>query len=152
MNRRARDEGNAIVEFIIMTALLLIPLAYIIQAVFTVQGSAYGVTEATREAARAFVNAESSTDAEAQACIAATIALQNQIKTKFDCGDHLTIDVSCAPGVASCEALAPGNTVRVRIDYSVGLPFLPTSIFGAPLTIGVHSSHVEVVDVFRTAR
>lgn len=152
MTRPVRDDGNAVLEFIVMTAILMIPLAYIVLAVFVVQGSAYGVTEATREAARAFINADSSADAYSQACIAATIALQNQVDTTLDCGDQLAIDVSCAPGVTSCNALDPGNVVRVRIDLSVGLPFLPMSVFGEPITIGLHSSHVEVVDVFRTAR
>jgi Flp pilus assembly protein TadG len=57
------DGGNAVLEFVVLAAFLMVPLIYIIMAVAQVQGSAYGVTEATREAGRAFVGAATSTDA-----------------------------------------------------------------------------------------
>lgn len=144
------EAGNVVIEFIVMTALLLIPLTYIVLAVFRVQGSAYGVTEAAREAGRAFVEADSSTDAFAQACAAATIAMRNQVSGNFDCAAQLKISCVSAPGCA--PTLTPGATIRVEIDLSVGLPMLPTSVFGRPATVGLHSVHDEVVDEFRGAR
>jgi Flp pilus assembly protein TadG len=144
------DAGNVILEFIVLSACLLIPLVYIVIAVLQVQGSAYGITEATREAGRAFVEADTVDDAYLQACTAATVALQNQLATTFDCASQLKIECGSAPGCP--PQLAPGETVRVEIDLAVGLPFLPTSIFGQPVTVPLHALHDEVVDEFRARR
>jgi hypothetical protein len=144
------DEGNAVLEFIVLSAFVMVPLVYIMLAVLQVQGSAYGVTEAAREAGRAFVEADSSDDAFAQACAAATVALRNQVSTTFDCAKQLK--VSCVSGAGCAADLTPGETVRVEIGVDVGLPFLPTAVFGQPVTVSVHGVHDEVVDAFRAAR
>jgi len=145
------DEGNVVLEFIVLTVLFMVPLAYLVLAVFRVQGSAYGITEAAREAGRAFVEANSTNDAYLQACTAATIAMRNQLPGSFDCTTELKI--RCLSDDDSCTAsLTPGETVRVEIDLSVGLPMLPTSVFGRPTAIALHSVHDEVVDEFRSPR
>jgi hypothetical protein len=144
------DAGNAVLEFIVLTAFLMIPLVYIIIAVLQVQGSAYGVTEATREAGRAYVSAKTSADAFPQACAAATVALRNEVATDFDCASELR--VSCVSPTGCSLGLTPGETIRVEIDLNVGLQFLPTSIFGQPLTVRLHAVHDEVVDQYRAQR
>jgi Flp pilus assembly protein TadG len=144
------DDGNAVLEFVVLAAFLMVPLVYIVIAVFQVQGSAYGVTEATREAGRAFVEAPTWSDAYRQACTAATVALQNQVSTPFDCASQLK--VSCLSGAQCAAVLAPGQTIRVQIDLAVDLPFLQASVFGQPLTVSVHAVHDEVVDVYRAGR
>ena len=85
--------GNAVLEFVVLATFLMVPLIYIIIAVAQVQGSAYGATEATREAGRAYVGAATSADASRQACTAATVALRNGVATSFDCASQL--HVSC---------------------------------------------------------
>jgi len=149
-NPASGEAGNAVLEFVVLSAFLLVPLIYLILAALQVQGSAYGATEAAREAGRAFVEADTVSDAYAQACTAATVALHNQVSTSFDCARQLM--VSC-PAPAGCSvSLIPGNTIRVEVDLSVGLPFLPTSVFGQPLTVSVGGVHDEVVDVYRAGR
>jgi hypothetical protein len=148
--RSGDDGGNAILEFVVLSAFLMVPLVYLIIAVLRVQGSAYGVTEAAREAGRAFVEASSSDDGYRQACTAATIALQNQLPGAFDCA---SLKVSCiSDGECATTELVPGETIRVAIDIDVGLPFMPTSVFGQSLTIRLHALHDEVVDSFRSRR
>jgi Flp pilus assembly protein TadG len=144
------DTGNAMLEFVILTAFLMIPLVYVIIAVLQVQGSAYGVTEATREAGRAFVEAKTSGDAFRQACTAATVALRNNAATTFDCASEL--HVSCVSPTPCSADLTPGQTIRVEIDLNVGLQFLPTAVFGQPLTVRLHAVHDEVVDAYRAKR
>lgn len=150
MRRRPVQDGNAIVEFVVLVALLMIPLVYLMLAVFRVQGSAYGVTEAAREAGRAFIGAESSATGYLRACVAAEAALQGQIAdTDFSCARDLRI--SCVS--AGCAAsLQPGETVRVEVALRVALPFLPAQVFGRSAGISVHSVHDEVLDDFRRAR
>ncbi len=149
-NRTSDESGNAVLEFVVLSAFLLVPLIYLILAALQVQGSAYGATEAAREAGRAFVEADTVSDAYAQACAAATVALRNQVSASFDCGRQLA--VSCAAPAGCSVGLIPGNTIRVEVDLSVGLPFLPTSVFGQPLTVSVGGVHDEVVDAFRASR
>jgi Flp pilus assembly protein TadG len=148
--RIGADDGNAVLEFIVLCVFLMVPLVYIMLAVLQVQGSAYGITEATREAGRAFVEADSTADAYLQACTAATVAMSNQLPDTFDCQSELKITCLSDDGCAS--TLSPGDTVRVEIDLAVGLPMLPTSVFGAPTTVALHSVHDEVVDSFRARR
>jgi Flp pilus assembly protein TadG len=144
------DAGNAVLEFVVLAAFLMVPLIYIIIAVAQVQGSAYGATEATREAGRAYVGAATTADASRQACAAATVALRNAVVAPFDCASQL--HVSCVSDTPCSAGLVPGETIRVEIDLAVGLPFLPTSVFGHSLSIAVHAVHDEVVDPYRTKR
>jgi hypothetical protein len=150
VRRDGRDAGNAVLEFVVLAAFLMVPLIYIILAVAQVQGSAYGATEATREAGRAYIGAATSLDASRQACAAATVALRNAVDTPFDCASQL--HVSCVSDTGCAAGLVPGETIRVEIDLTVGLPFLPTSVFGHSLSVPVHAVHDEIVDPYRTTR
>jgi len=142
------EAGNAVLEFVVLAVLLLVPLVYLMLAVLRVQGTAYGIAEATREAGRAFVSADASSDPYAQACTAATIAMRNQVTDTFDCRSRLSI--SC---VGACSPTpAPGDTIRVEIDLPVALPMLPASVFGNSTAISLKSVHDEVVDEFRARR
>lgn len=51
-----------------------------------------------------------------------------------------------------CARAHPGETIRVEINLNVGLQFLPTSVFGQPLTVRLHAVHDEVVDQYRAQR
>jgi hypothetical protein len=144
------DAGNAVLEFVVLAAFLMVPLIYIIVAVAAVQGSAYGATEATREAGRAYVGAATSFDASRQACTAAIVALRNAVDAPFDCATQL--HVSCVSDTGCSAGLVPGETIRVEIDLTVGLPFLPTSVFGHSLSVPVHAVHDEIVDPYRASR
>jgi Flp pilus assembly protein TadG len=149
--RSVRDDaGNAVLEFVVLAAFLMVPLIYIIIAVAQVQGSAYGVTEAAREAGRAFVGAATTADAPRQACTAATLAMRNEVATPFDCASQL--HVSCVSDAGCSVGLVPGETIRVEIDLTVALPFLPASVFGHSLGVPVHAVHDEIVDPYRTTR
>jgi hypothetical protein len=144
------EDGNAILEFVLLTALFLIPLTYLMLAVFAVQGAAYGVTEAARESGHAFVQADSLDAARAQSCAAAGIALADQGADFTDCASQLQI--SCVSDEPCATQLTPGTMIRAHLERTVALPFLPSSIFGIPLTITVSATHDEVVDQYRAAR
>lgn len=144
------DAGNAVLEFVVLAAFLMVPLIYIIIAVAQVQGSAYGATEATREAGRAYIGADTSVDGFRQACTAATVALRNAVDTPFDCASQL--HVTCVSDSGCSAGLVPGETIRVEIDLAVGLPFLPKAVFGHSLSVPVHAAHDEIVDPYRTTR
>lgn len=143
----ARDQdGSAMVEFTVLAVLLMVPLAYLVLAVFTVQRAAYAVTTAAREAGRAYASAETEDDAAARARIAAGVALRDHGLRL----DDVDLSVGCADSGA---CLGPGDRIAVRVDTDVPLPFLPRWLDGrAPASVGVDARHLEIVDEFKGQR
>jgi Flp pilus assembly protein TadG len=144
---RARsDAGTAVVEFVTLAVLLMVPLAYVVLTVFEVQRAAYAATAATREAGRAYTTAADSDDAGRRAQTAAAIALA-------DHGLELApgqLTITCGDGRA---CLSPGARVQVHLDTEVSLPLLPRIFAGrSPASIDIQATHVEVVDEFRGTR
>ena len=140
---RPRDEGSAIVEFCYLAVLLMVPLVYVVLVVFDVQRAGYAITQATREAARAFVTTEQRADAEERAYAAADLALRDH-GLRLTPGE-LRIDCQLSP------CLRQGSRVSVRIDTAVPLTFMPAIFDGvAPASIAIHGAHEELVDVYRT--
>lgn len=135
------DSGNALVEFSWLGILLLVPVGYLVVSVFQVQRAAFGVTQATREAGRAFVAAGEGGASDDAAFAAAELALRDQgLELK---SGQLQITCSATP------CLTAGASIEFRIDTRVGLPFIPR-VFGAvPASIAIHGRHDEVVDCFR---
>jgi Flp pilus assembly protein TadG len=136
------DDGNAIVEFVYLAVLLMVPLVYVLLTVFRVQGAAYAVSSAAREAGRVYATSDSVESAGERAFVAASIVMRDS-------------NLSLAPRdlrirCSSDPCLAPGSRVEVDIAYDVSLPLLPR-LFNdrAPATVRVSSHHLEVVDRFR---
>jgi Flp pilus assembly protein TadG len=134
------EAGNAIIEFVFLAVLLMVPLVYLLLAVLRVQGAAYAVSSAAREAGRVYVTSDAGDDADARAFSAANMVMA-------DSGLELSpgqLHIDCR------DCLRPGATVPVTVDYDVGLPFLPKFFSRDSLaTVHVSSSHLEVVDRFR---
>jgi len=137
------DDGNALVEFVYLAVLLLIPLVYVMITVFLVQRAAFGTTEAARQAGRAYARADTITQAQARGTAAAGLAMRDQgvsapPNTRFDC-------------VGGC--LAPGSRVRVTVSSFVRLPVLGR-VFGDQQRGGirVQATHTEYVDRFASSR
>jgi len=146
VNRRldTDDPGNAMIEFVFLAVLLMIPLVYVLLAVFHVQRAAFAVNAATREAGRAFATADTDDVGYARAYAAAAVAL----------ADHGMTLESGQPGIdcTSRPCLTPGGKIYVTLDAEVPLPFLPRVLGGrAPASIGIHARHVAHVDSYRGA-
>ena len=142
MRGRLRDDaGNALVEFTVLALLLMVPLVYVLLSAFQVQRAAFGVTEAARQAGRAFARAESVEAGTARAQAATRLALADQ-----GIGDAPPPVLECPGGAC----LAPGSTVRVTVSYVVDLPVLSLLTPGpGGVGIPVSATHVAVVDTFQ---
>ena len=137
------DAGTALVEFTYLAVLLMVPLVYVMTSAFQVQKAAFGVTEAARQAGRAYARSDSTADGSARAAAASALALADQ-----GIEGAPPPSISCPDG--SC--LAPGSTVRVQVSYTVRLPVV--SLFfprGSAPGIPVRATHTEVVDTFQQA-
>ena len=144
MTGRPDDEGSATVEFALFSMLLLVPFTYVLLTVFAVQRAAYGVTEAAREAARAFVTSPSGGQAQQRMNAAVALALRDQGLPPQGLG--ITVTCSADP------CLTPGATVTVRINDQVPLPWVPALLGRPAATVAVSAVEVQTVDVFRSAR
>jgi hypothetical protein len=133
------DHGNAVIEFIGMAVLLLIPLVYLMLTFFTIQGAAFAAEGAAREAGRILSTGGESRTAE----LAAGLAFED-----FDLGldSPPALDVECEANPCS----TPGARVHVTVSTRVTLPLINT---GLAHTVGavvpIEGRAVVVVDRFR---
>jgi Flp pilus assembly protein TadG len=142
-----RDErGTAIVEFVWLAILLLVPLLYIVLAVFDTQRASYAVSAAARSASRAFVTAPDQATAYARAEAAARLAFGDQ---GIDTADF-TLRISCDPDPQHC--LTPGSVVAAEVRSAADLPLMPAVLGGDTPRIAVEAVHRSPYGTFREAR
>ncbi|WP_235737764.1 hypothetical protein [Nocardioides alcanivorans] len=105
------EAGNAVVEFIWLGILLMVPLVYILIAVFDVQRGAFGVSAAARAAGRAYTLADSVGEAERRAREAARVALADQ-----GLDEPFSLHIECAPEPCLSPVRSPrcGSARRSR--------------------------------------
>ena len=138
MRRPAGDGGNAVVEFSVLAVLLMVPLVSVLLSVFEVQRASFGVTEAARQAGRAYATADDPAQGRARATAAAGLAMRDQ---GLDCD-------GCLTGLTG--SLEPDAQVTARVEHFVRLPLLGEVLGGDRGGIPVDATHVEVVDRFRS--
>jgi hypothetical protein len=145
MRRAGGDAGSAVVEFVSLSLLLLLPLVYLVLCLGRVQAASYAVDGAARQAARAYVTASQEQDAERRAAVAVRLGLLDQ---GFDVDPARALTVTC-PGV---QCLRPGERVSVRVRIDVVLPGVPRFVDRVvPARVGVSAHQLAVVDSFRVA-
>lgn len=140
------EEGSALIEFVGVALLLLLPLLYLLLSVFSVQRAAFAVTQAAREAGRAYATAPSTSVARDRAGYAAQLALTSQ-------GVRAAVAVHYAPAGSRCSSggnderaasLVPGARFVVCVRTEAELPL------GGVIT--VNGQYGVSVDTFRTER
>jgi Flp pilus assembly protein TadG len=142
MSKRLRcDDGSAIVEFVWLAILLMIPLVYVVLSALSVQRASFAATSAVRDAARAYATAGSDGEGEARAEQAVALAMHDQ-----------GVDWTPAGRVIACGecAFEPGSTFTVDIHTTVKLPFVPVWLCGERCIAGIPVSahHRERIDCF----
>jgi hypothetical protein len=143
MSRRAAagDAGNAVVEFVWLAVLLMVPLVYVVLAAVAVQRTAFAETAAAREAARAYATAASDAEGEQRAELAVAMAMRDQ-------------GVAWEPDgrVVQCGqcTFAPGSAFSVDLGTVVRLPFVPDWLCGERCLAGIPVSahHSGRIDCF----
>lgn len=143
------DEGSATVEFVGMSIVLIVPLVYLVLAVFAVQSAAFAAEAAARDAARGAVmagitsleggdtRAQAWSEAVQRATAAGQLALEG-----FSGAQDADLAIACAG-----ECLAAGSSVEVTATVSVRLPGVPGGALGvdaATITVtGAASAPVD---------
>ena len=146
MNPRRSEAGTALVEVTWLSILFLVPLLYVVLAVFEVQRAAFAVNAATRAAGRAYTLAPSEAQAPARAHAAAQVALADQ---GLGMGAAV-LDTTCRPDPRDC--LSPGSVIRVRMTYQVALPLMPDALGGDTPSVRVVADQTVPYGTFRENR
>jgi hypothetical protein len=134
MTRRPQDDdGSAIVEFLGVALLLLVPVVYLVLVLGQLQAAAFATEGAARQAARAMVIADDEASAMERATASVRIALADQ---GFTDAPERAMTVTCPAG-----CLTPGASATVTVAIDVVLPGVPTWLHDAvPLAIGVEAT------------
>lgn len=142
MNRRADDDGNAIIEFVFLAVAIMVPLIYLLVAVATVQRAQVAVAAAARDAGRAYATARTGAEADIRVTAATRLALAN---AGLDPAAPRFVGAG-----ASCDAapiiprLEPGEAFTVCVTRRVGLPAIPSIVQGRGVTVtGRYTVHVD---------
>ncbi|MHA7209610.1 hypothetical protein [Arthrobacter sp. MDT1-65] len=138
--RPGRDErGSAVVEFVFLGVLLLVPVVYLVLTVGRLQGESFAVVGAADQAAKVFVDAPTPQDADTRAREAVRIALADFGFTE----EQADVDIACS---AAC--LAPGSTVTVVVRLDVPLPLMPAVAGTHPSAVTVDAAATQIIERF----
>ena len=143
---RPDERGTAIVEFVWLGLLLLVPLLYVVLAVFATQRTSYAASAAARSATRAFVTAPDEATAYTRATAAARLAFGDQGIDEAD----FTLTISCRPDPRHC--LTPGSVVSAEVRSAAKLPLMPPVLGDDTPRIAVSAVHRSPYGTFREAR
>jgi Flp pilus assembly protein TadG len=146
VSRLRNEQGSALVEAVWLVILLLVPLVYVMLAVFDVQRASYAVSGAARAAARAYSLSPDEASAPGRARAAAAVALKDQ---GVDPG-AVQLRITCTPVPGNC--LAPGAVVNVVVANQVRLPLAPSALGGGAPSVHVESSHSVAYGTYREDR
>jgi hypothetical protein len=141
--RAAGERGSALVEFVFLAVLLMVPLFYLVMTLARVQAGAYAASTAAREAGRAYVTAAGVAEAGPRAQAAARIAFEDQGFGPRDAAVVMRCNGS--------PCLRPEGRVEMSTTVVVPLPLVPAfARHVVPLEVPVRASHIAVVDRFRS--
>lgn len=136
-----RDEGSAVVEFLGVALVLMVPLVYLVLVLGQLQAASFAVEGAARQAARVLVAADDEATGMERAAASVGIALEDQ---GFAQPPEQALTVSCPAG-----CLAPGDPATVTVAIDVVLPGIPSWLHDAvPLAIGVEATATAQRDTY----
>lgn len=148
------EAGAATVEFVFLGILVLVPLLYLVLTVFELQRNAFGVTQAAREAGRAFATADDVASGVRRAQYAMRVALRDQ---GLDAEDavlrFVSTRASCQSGSPAPEpgaaTLIPGTDFSACVVRTFRLPGVPAYVAGGRNS--VTGRFVVHIDNYRAA-
>lgn len=136
------DRGSAVVEFVTIGVIMLVPVVYLVVAAASVQAAAFATESAAREGARIVVTTPDEHASRERLVAAVGWALRDQ---GIDADPARAAQVACS----SQPCHDPGADVTVTVQVDVPLPALPAGLSRVvPLVVPVSASHTQVVGEF----
>jgi len=138
------DTGSASLEFITAGMIFLVPLVYLVVALSALQGGAFAVEGAARQAARVFVQAPDEAAAYAGALRAVRVGLDDYGIP----GDSAEMTIDCGAGGCLARRSPVSVTVRIRVP----LPLVPDLLsLRSAASIPMEGVATQTVSRFRRA-
>lgn len=139
-HRRLGDEdGNALVEFVVLSAALLIPCLYLVLTLGNVQAAVFAADTISRDVARIHATEPDPGRAAVQAARHAEMVLEDHGLSARD-----VVTLSCTHDPCA----TPGGTVTAQVRIPVPVPGMgPILGEGGPMAVG--ASHAVPVDRYR---
>lgn len=135
------EDGNALVEFVVLSAALLIPSLYLVLTLGNVQAAVFAADTIARDVARIHATEPDSAEAMERSARHSEMILEDH---GLPTGDVVTLHCSEDP------CATPGGTVTAEVRIPVPVPGLgPLMGETGPVTVG--SSHAVQVDQYRSA-
>jgi hypothetical protein len=138
------DDGSAVVEFLFVSVLLLIPIVYLVLALAQVQSAAFAAEAVARDVGRAMVVGgvaalqEGATQAAAEA--AGRERAARVLDTTLADFGIATSSADVAVACSSATCLAPGSDVVTDVTISVSLPVIGSLLPGAAVTVAASAA------------
>ncbi len=146
--RVGSDAGSAVVEFVFAAVLMMVPLVYLVVTVATVQQAQLAVTNAARDAGRAFAAGKNVDDALARARVAARIAFDDAHYGATPVVHYVAGDATSCGGPAEQPSLQAGADFTVCVDRQLAPPAVPGFLHFHPIL--VQSMYRVHIDDFRS--
>lgn len=142
--RRTGEQASAIIEFVFVAVLVLVPLIYLIVAVAVVQRSRLATTNAARDVGRAIATSATADQAEVRAQAALRAALRGQGMTASQVELRYVEAGADCQGPATTPSLAPASVFAICVIRRQPLPAIPALLSGRGVTvIGRYLVHVD---------
>lgn len=140
---RGGDGGSAIIEFVFVAVIVMVPLVYFIVAVAVVQRSQLAVSQAAREAGRAFATSGGPAEAQVRVAAAVRLALAAQGLPDDAAVRYVAAGSGCS-AAAITPRVAPGAQFMVCVWLHAELPGVPSLLSGRGVTVvGEYLVHID---------
>lgn len=142
--REAAEQGSALLEFLTLGVLLLVPVVYLVVALGQLQAASFAVEGAAREAARVLASSPDEDQAARRVDAVVAMALRDQgLDAAGDPAPVVTVSCSERP------CTTPETRVGVTVELEVVLPGVPAFVDAAiPARVPVSATGVSVVERF----
>lgn len=140
---RDDERGSAVVEFLGVSLLLLVPLVYLVLTLGRIQAAAFAAESAAREAGRIAGQAQDIGEARGRAAMATELAFSDH---GISVDGHTAVRFTCEE--TTCAS--PGSQIHVTVRAAVRLPLVPDAVGGGvPIHVPVEAEYVATVPAFR---
>ncbi len=140
--RCAEDEGNTLVEFVVLAVALLVPCLYLVLTLGSVQSAVFAADVIARDTARIY-----SMEGDDKVAAERSRAHAEMVLADFDLDAGDVLDVTCS----ETPCASPGATITARVRIPVQVPGVGP-VLGEAGPVSVGSQQTIRVDEHRGAR
>ncbi len=137
------ERGSAVVEFLGVSLVLLVPLVYLILTMARIQAASFAAEGAAREAGRLIAQADTIEEGIVAAQLGVQLAFADQ---GIEVDPAAALEVTCSVP----ECLTAGEYVLIEVHTEVALPLAPDFLSGTlPTSVAISADAMTAVSGFR---